>query len=212
MMKSEIDQLRSVVRDEAVPVAERREAATLLVELAAKAVPTVTADDPEVRSLTAPWPRETEPEVTTAAIFSSYSGGMPSPDALATVQGRWVLRSQLAAVLDVSLPELERLETVRAILAGLPEGHALKLNGATPEKLLTTVDRPDAQRQYMVDGRYEYRPVSRPPVCLDDVWAPPEVLREAWEVKSSEIYNPAFHGPFTQFGRACQEAILALKD
>ena len=75
----------------------------------------------------------------------------------------------LAVVADYDRPYTVRVAAIRAVLNSLPERNPLRAVPA-PE-LLDRVKRPGdtklARTQY---GRYEQRPVSRPPASLADVF------------------------------------------
>jgi hypothetical protein len=170
-MSSTIRELRALVQDETLPITARREAAEHLVRLKAKEVPSVPDDDAEVVALTKPWPVATDVQAGIASMFAAYSQGLSLLEARNEVSRRLALRVQLSAVIDVTLPHLERLETVRAILANLPDGHIFRLNGVSAERLLAVVNGPSDTRYYRTeDGGWEYRPVNVPPMQLDDVF------------------------------------------
>ena len=169
-----IDELRSVVNDDTLPITARRDAAVHLVALKTKAVDlNVPDDDPEVVALRTPWPRMTESEVWLADSWGKVvnTSGWSLLEAKAEVADRWAFRAQLAAVIDTSLPHLERLETVRVILTGLSEKHHYRYNNYSVEHLLTIVNSPTDERQYSDgNGFWSYRPISIPPLQLDDVF------------------------------------------
>jgi len=149
-------ELRTVVADDNLPAGQRRDAAVHLVALKAKSVPSVPADDEEVLAMAAPWRRGTDAEVALADTFKAWSGGHPLDECKAAVALRWQLRARLAAVVDDTLPLLERLETTRAILDSLPSGHIYKVNTVSAERLMASIEN--------------RKPASVPPMKLDDVF------------------------------------------
>jgi hypothetical protein len=80
---------------------------------------------------------------------------------------RWLHR--LAVVADLALSDRLRLAAIRAIQASLPEINPLK--HIKPVALLGRVLYPWDERPYLSKyGRYEDRPVSRPPTAIADLW------------------------------------------
>jgi hypothetical protein len=175
-----IEELRKVVRDETFTISERQDSAVHLVSLKENAVDTEVPDtDPELQRLISPWPQGSVMEKQTTATFATFQEVSTINDARAEVADRWRLRARLAAVIDESLPYLERLETVRAILASLPAGNIYRVNNVSAERLLATVNSPTGSRSYRNDrGEGDYTPVSVPPMQLEDVFDTRKVCRK----------------------------------
>ena len=143
---STITDLRKVVNNQRLAHHDRQHAAQLLVahkmDVASHIIP--PPSDPEVLALSQPWSRDSEHDAYIADLGRPFgSDGIPVAEAQAIVSVRWVQRALLAAVVDASLPELERLESTRALLDGLSPEHPLRYNRVTADALLKTV-RPDA--------------------------------------------------------------------
>ena len=89
----ELDQLRTVVSNESLPLTERKDAAAHAVRLMIAAITEPANDDPEVVKLMQPWPRETELDRQIADLFARTSDGRGTngytlADAKATVLKR----------------------------------------------------------------------------------------------------------------------------
>ena len=161
-------QLRIVIADEQKPLPVRQAAAELLIQQIAEAAEQVPVadDDPEAIELMAPF----QDSELMKMMFPSYK-----PSTLAqtkkTVAERRKLRAVLAAVVDESAHQLERLAGCAWVLEARPEISRWRMNQYGPEKLLSTVIPPDGVKwtsRSLFEGP---TPVLRPPQSLQDVWA-----------------------------------------
>jgi hypothetical protein len=96
-MLSEIEALRGMTTDEALPIVERRDAATHFVRLSVAAVGEAKDDDEEVLKLLKPWRRDTEVHAWLADEFAKVSkgrsiDGYTLPDAKDAVERSWKCR------------------------------------------------------------------------------------------------------------------------
>jgi hypothetical protein len=167
-LEDELAALRAVVADEGKPLAERTNAAALIVTLTLEAVTEPADDHPEVVTLVTPWDDGGPLSDVIAHVTKGLSRtGYPLAEARAHVLQRHKLRAVLALIVDTALPRLIRLAACQAALDGFlhPNGRH-RVNAYSPERLLAAVKLADGFK-WTSKGR---EPVERPPRVVADVW------------------------------------------
>lgn len=165
-MLSELE-LLELVANISLPTGERKNAAALLVRLKTDAVPQPSTDDAQVQELLKSW--------STPAVAAGYAaalgrtGSIGAKDAVAYVHKTLRLRILLAVVVDEGADQLVRLAAAEAILRDhLSSRHWLKSNNFTPERMLVAIK--PVEKGKMTTFPWKRVPLSRPPMCLADVW------------------------------------------
>lgn len=171
---AETTQLRSIVENEELPMKQRKDAATHLVQLIVAGVPEPEADDAEVIERMKPWPRETEAQASIAEMMDRITGGKATQgwslaDAKAEVWRRKRMRAALAVIVDEEADHLERLAACDVILSDfMPPAGMHRRNGWAPDQMLSSILPMTATK--IVRLFEPPVPVSRPPVEMRDVW------------------------------------------
>ncbi|MDP9038398.1 MAG: hypothetical protein M3O02_03865 [Acidobacteriota bacterium] len=141
-MRDKLELLRIAIRNEVLPLAERKQAAELLISTALEAVPLPAEDDPEVvERMTAPSAGGTLGELLPIAwgIGNELRGWSRSGATLNQAQAfvREKRRTRLLEELyrDPNLHPLERTEAARQTLERLPALSPMRRN-YTPQQLI----------------------------------------------------------------------------
>lgn len=157
--------LSAAIRDESLPLSERKTAAEHYISELVDAVPVPADDDSEVTELMQPWR-----DKKLATSFEKLTNGLSTHgetlvNAKRTVLRRRRLRAVLAVIVDGSAHLLEQLAACQKVL----DDHLCAKfihNNFDPERMLASVVAPSAHKW---TSRSKV-PVERPPVTLSDVW------------------------------------------
>jgi hypothetical protein len=176
MSSANLEALRTAIRNEGLPLPERKTAAEHYTGALVDAVQEPSDDHPEVIALRTPasadgplgdiypWARAISNEACGWA-----ASGPTLPQAVRHVHERLRLRALLAVIVDEAAHLLERLEAFRRVLVDHLDPHGFyRKNQYDPEKMLSKV-LPATATKY---GGWNKQPVPvvRPPHDLADVW------------------------------------------
>jgi hypothetical protein len=166
-VSEKIEALRTVVEDEGLDIAQRRDAAAHIVTLTVDAVPEVPDADTEVVTLTTPWADPVLAKIAADATGGRSVNGYSLPDAKQTVIKRHRVRALLAVVVDDTAHKLIRLAACQTALDGFLHPNGVHRRSAyTAERLLAEV-RPSDSFKWTSKGKEQ---IARPPLSLADVW------------------------------------------
>jgi len=157
--------LSAAIRDESLPLLERKTAAEHYILELVNAVPVPADDTPEVIELMKPWKNE-----AFAASFAKLTNGISTTGhTLANAKNTVLRRRRLRTVLEVIVDEqAHRLQQLAACKKVLDEHLCSRFayNHYSPEKMLDAVI-PATAFKWTSEGK---APVERPPRTLADVW------------------------------------------
>jgi hypothetical protein len=176
--QTQVDELRKIIADEALPLAERKAVAEHLVQIIVDAVSAPADDHAGVVALMTPpeWDGPmAEYQPTVQRILNEQRGWASSgpmlPQAKRYVHNGLKFVALLAVVVDGEAHRLERLEACRRVLEDyLSPRNFYRENHYDAEKMLSKVLPATALKWGAWDkGKV---PVVRPPQCMADVWEP----------------------------------------
>lgn len=176
MSESKLEELRRIIADTDLPIAERRVAADHAVKLQLAAVAEPPEDDARVLELRTPWTETGKLEVLKNVYASGWKGrnlalgwdesGPTIREAKKRVHERYRMRAVLAVIVDKSLNDLEKIAGCQYVLDQLHPRSYYHANAFTPEKMLAAI-LPDNAMKWIP---WRKVPVERPPKSLADVW------------------------------------------